>query len=229
MQIFGLEKLSLVDYGAYACAVVFTGGCNFRCPFCHNSGLVEKETKEILESEVLDFLRKRFGLLDAVVVSGGEPTMQADLPEFLAKLKDMGYKVKLDTNGTNPDMLKYVIDKDLVDYVAMDIKNSFENYPKTTGLKNLNTDNIKHSLEILNSSNIDYELRTTIVKELHTTSGIEAMAKELQGAKRLYLQKFVDSDTCIASGLNPISKDIATKWVQILETSIDQVSLRGYV
>ena len=229
MRIFGLEKLSLVDYGSYACAVVFTGGCNFRCPFCHNSGLVEQETNELLESEVLDFLRKRYGLLDAVVVSGGEPTMQADLPDFLAKIKDIGYKVKLDTNGTNPDMLNYVIHKGLVDYVAMDIKNSFENYPKTTGLKNLNTDNIKHSLEILNSSNIDYELRTTIVKELHQSDDIKAMAKELKGAKKLYLQQFVDTDSCINRGLNPVSKEIASEWKEILSTTIDSVELRGYV
>lgn len=229
MRIFGLEKLSLVDYGSYACAVVFTGGCNFRCPFCHNSGLVEQETKELLESEVLDFLRKRFGLLDAVVVSGGEPTMQVDLPEFLGKLKDIGYKVKLDTNGTNPDMLKYVIDQSLVDYVAMDIKNSFDKYPKTTGLKNLNIESIKHCLEILNSSNIDYELRTTIVKELHQTEDIMAMAKELKGAKRLYLQQFVDTDTCINKGLSPVSKETATEWKEILSTSIDNVELRGYV
>ena len=126
MEVYGLEKLSLVDYSNYACAVIFTGGCNFRCPFCHNSGLVDKEVNPISNLEVLEFLEKRRKLLDAVCISGGEPTLQSDLIDFIKKVKNLGYKVKLDTNGTNPTMLKEIINNNLVDYIAMDIKNSFD-------------------------------------------------------------------------------------------------------
>ena len=149
MEIYGLEKLSLVDYSNYACAVIFTGGCNFRCPFCHNSGLVDKEVKPLSNIEVFEFLKKRKKLLDAVCISGGEPTLQSDLIDFIKKVKSLGYKIKLDTNGTNPTMLMEIIKENLVDYIAMDIKNSFEKYPLTIGLNTLNLDNVKKSIEII--------------------------------------------------------------------------------
>lgn len=229
MKIFGLEKLSLVDYGCNACAVVFTGACNFKCPFCHNGGLVSINVPQIPTEDVLNFLKKRYGLLEAVCVSGGEPTLQEDLIPFLNELKNIGYKVKLDTNGTNPKVLKEAISKGVVDYVAMDVKNCFEKYSQTAGVDNFDIENIKDSLTILKESNVDYELRTTLVNEFHTSLDIEQMAKELEGHKRIFLQKFNDSETCIKRGLTPVSKEIAEDFVNILKTAIGEVKLRGYV
>ena len=229
MKILGLEKLSLVDYGGYACSVVFTGGCNFACPFCHNAGIVMEDFEPLMFSDVMDYLRQRKGLLDAVCVSGGEPTLQPDLLDFLGELKDLGYKVKLDTNGTNPDILKKVIELKLVDYVAMDIKNCWDNYPATIGKDSSLMNNVKDSLEILKTSAIDYELRTTIVDGLHDDECINKMAKELTGAKKLYLQKFVDNQNCFARNLTPITKEKAEEWRKILSSTIVEVNLRGYV
>ena len=229
MKIFGLEKLSLVDFGSLSCAVVFTGGCNFICPFCHNSGLVTQSVEPLNETEVLEYLRKRFGLLEGVVVSGGEPTLQSDLPDFLLKLKKLGYKVKLDTNGTNPTMLQYVIDNKLVDYVAMDIKNSFDKYPLTTGIKKVDLDKISKSIEILKTSGIDYEFRTTLIAEYHEEKDILKIAELLKDAKKLYLQKFVSSDTCFLKNLSPVPLNNAEQFKNILNKSISHVYLRGYV
>ena len=229
MKILGLEKLSLVDYGNYACAVVFTGGCNFRCPFCHNGGLVLEKSNEIQYLEVMDYLQKRKGLLDAVCVSGGEPTLQPHLIDFLRKLKDMGFKVKLDTNGSNPKVLKEIIDLQLVDYVAMDIKNNFENYSEIIGLQCLDINKIIQSVHLLKENKVDYEFRTTLVNEFHKKSNIEKMAKELNGAKKLYLQKFVDNDNCLNSGLHSVSNELANEFVAILSKEIKCVTLRGYL
>ena len=228
MVILGLEKLSLVDFEDKVCATIFTGGCNFLCPFCHNSGIVKKEVEELDQNEVLEYLRKRKGVLDAVTVSGGEPTLQKDLVEFISNLKEMGYLVKLDTNGTNPIMLKELLDKKLIDYVAMDIKNNFEDYAPIIGLKYFNPDNVKISLKMLQESGIKYELRTTLVKEFISEKNIKKMAQDLKGRKTLYLQKFVDSEGCIKRNLNPISKEQALKFKEILETQIENVILRGY-
>lgn len=229
MEVYGLEKLSLVDYSNYACAVIFTGGCNFRCPFCHNSGLVDKEVNPISNLEVLEFLEKRRKLLDAVCISGGEPTLQSDLIDFIKKVKNLGYKVKLDTNGTNPTMLKEIINNNLVDYIAMDIKNSFDKYPLTTGLNCIDLNNIKLSIDLIKESQIDYEFRTTLVKEFHEEKDIMKISDMLGECKRLYLQKFVSNENCINSNLNPIDKDTAENWRQILSQNIDHVYLRGYV
>lgn len=229
MRILGLEKLSLVDYPGYTCAVVFTGGCNFRCPFCHNAGLVLEDNKEISELEVMEYLKKRFGLLDAVCVSGGEPTLQGDLIDFLKKLKNIGYKVKLDTNGTNPNMLREIIENNLVDYVAMDIKNNLNNYSDIVGIACYKTDKIIESINILKENKVDYEFRTTLVSEFHKIDNIKEMTKELTGAKKLYLQRFVDNDNCIKSGLHEVPINIAEEYVKELSKSIEFVSLRGYV
>lgn len=229
MQILGLEKLSLVDYNSYACAVIFTGGCNFRCPFCHNSGLVENSVEKINVEDVMDFLNKRYGLLEAVCISGGEPTLQPGLVDFIKQIKQIGYKIKLDTNGTNPKVLKELIDNKLIDYVAMDIKNCFDKYKITAGIDNIELNDIKSSINILKKSIIDYEFRTTLVGELHDSESIEKMAKELDGAKRLYLQRFVNAETCFNRNLTSVAISQATKWKNILEKNIEQVSLRGYV
>lgn len=228
MKILGLEKLSLVDYPGYTCAVVFTGGCNFRCPFCHNAGLVMEDVEELSEIEVIEYLTKRHGLLDAVCVSGGEPTMQSDLISFLKKLKDIGYKVKLDTNGSNPNILKNILDNNLVDYVAMDIKNNLEDYSEIIGYKCYDSAKILESINILKENKVDYEFRTTLVKEFHELQNIQKMSEDLLGAKTLYLQRFVDNDNCIEKNLHEVPKDIAENYVDVLSTTISNVQLRGY-
>ncbi len=228
MKILGIEKMSLVDYPGQVCAVLFTGGCNFRCPFCHNSGIVNKEYNEIGEAEIFEFLNKRKGMLDAVCVSGGEPTLQSDLFEFIQKLKTMGFKVKLDTNGTNPEILKKLIDCKLLDYVAMDIKNNIDDYYPIIGGVKIDTLKIKESINILKLGLLDYEFRTTLVKEYHKEENIKQLAEELNGARRLYLQKYVDSDGCITRGLNEISVQTAEHYKDILSKTIKDVKLRGY-
>ena len=177
MEILGLEKVSFVDYEGCVCATVFTGGCNFMCPFCHNSSLVNKQSEKISEEEVLSYLSSRTKLLDAVTISGGEPTLQKDLKDFIVKVKNMGYKVKLDTNGTFPLVVKELIDNNLLDLVAMDIKTCFADYDKVTGLKVNWSDKVKETLEILRNSNVKYELRTTLVNEFHNENTIKQMAE----------------------------------------------------
>ncbi len=228
MKIFGLEKLSMVDYDGHLCATVFTAGCNFRCPFCQNSDLVNVENlSEISQEDFFDFLQKRKGLIDSVCVSGGEPTLQPDLEVFIKKIRALGYLVKLDTNGSNFEVLKNLIDKKLLNFVAMDIKNSISMYPKTAG-KPVDIDAIKRSVELLKSNIVGYEFRTTIFKGQHTKESIEEMGKWLNGANKLFLQCFVDDGTCIESGLEKIDKQTAEEFKAILSKYIKNVSLRGY-
>ena len=228
MDILGLEKVSFVDYEGLVCATIFTGGCNFMCPFCHNSSLVFNKQDIISEQEVLSYLEQRKKLLDAVTISGGEPTLQKGLKEFIVKVKALGYKVKLDTNGTFPNIVKDLIESNLIDYVAMDIKTSFYNYPLLTGIKHNFSNNVKQTLAILKNSNVDYELRTTLVKDFHDKESIEQMARDLDGENLLYLQKFVDSGDCINANLNAVSKQQAQEFKDILQKHIKNVNLRGY-
>ena len=230
MEILGLENVSLVDWEEKVCATVFTGGCNFLCPFCHNSGLVRKEIDAISEAEVLEYLRSRTGLLDGVVVSGGEPTLQPDLELFLKKVKDMGYLIKLDTNGARPEVLKTILDNGLIDYVAMYIKNNFDDYSKITGLKKAPIEKIKESLKILEESKVNYELRTTLVSEFHSKANIEKLAEDLSGQKILYLQRFIDSGSLIdtVNTLHEVPSSAAEEYKSILENGIKRVVLRGY-
>lgn len=228
MKTYGLEKLSLVDYDGHMCATVFTAGCNFECPFCHNSDLVKVQNlHEIPHDEIFAHLEKRKNIIDSVCISGGEPTLQSDLPEFCKTLKSRGFLVKLDTNGTNFDMLKSLIEQKLVDYVAMDIKNSPRMYEKTAGRK-VDLENIKKSVEFLKANKIPYEFRTTLVCDHHDDKSIEEMGKWLQGAQKLFLQHFVDSGSCIENGLQEIDLKTATHFKEILEKYIKSVYLRGY-
>ena len=228
MEILGLEKVSLVDYGGYVCATIFTGGCNFMCSFCHNASLVKRTAQAISEAEVLDYLKSRSKLLDAVTISGGEPTLQKDLKQFIYKVKELGFKVKLDTNGTNPAVLKELLDENVLDYVAMDIKNNFDDYGLITGLKVNLSNRVKECLEILRKSGVKYELRTTLVDEFHNRENIEKLANDLKGEKTLYLQKFVDSGDLIGYELNPVGKAEAIEFKNILSKNIESVNLRGY-
>lgn len=228
MEILGLEKVSLVDYNGKICATIFTGGCNFFCPFCHNSGIVKREYQTYSEKEIFDYLTSRRNVLDAVTVSGGEPTIQKDLKDFIIKLKNMGFLVKLDTNGTNPEVVKDLIENKLIDYIAIDVKNNFDDYAKIAGIKLVPIEKIKQTLEYLKASNFPYELRTTLVKEFHNENNIINLANDLKGYKTLYLQKFVDSGACITENLHEIDYNQAIVFKEILEQSLENVYLRGY-
>lgn len=228
MEILGIEKVSMVDYQDKICATVFTGGCNFRCPFCHNSGIVENQYSVIPENEIFDYLESRKKLLDGVVVSGGEPTLQRDLPLFAERVKSMGYLVKLDTNGTNPFVLERLLKDKLIDYAAIDIKNDFEHYALVAGVANPAVENIKKSLALLKQYGVPYELRTTLIGEFHNIENIKQMAEELKGEKILYLQKFKISDGVFNKNLTEVSKDEAEEFRKILSKTIEKVELRGY-
>ncbi len=202
MIISGLQKLTLLDYPGTVACTVFTGGCNFRCPFCHNAPLVlpEQLDRNNQEEKVLSFLKKRQGVLEGVAVTGGEPLLHADMPEFLAKVRELGFKIKLDTNGSFPDRLIDIVKAGLVDRVAMDIKNPPELYARTVGLQSLDIKAVERSKDFLLEGSVDYEFRTTAVKGLHTAESIAAAAKWIEGAKEYYLQQFKDSGQLLCGG-----------------------------
>lgn len=208
MKISGLQKLTLLDFPDVVSCIVFTKGCNLRCPFCHNSSLVvdSKLTPEIDEEEVFSYLNKRKNILDGVVISGGEPLLQKDIKDFIVRIKTLGYKVKLDTNGVNSKLLSELIDEKLVDYVAMDIKNTFDKYDMTTGKSNSRIDNIKESIRILKKEKVPYEFRTTIVKDFHNIEDIKKILKYINGSK-YFIQNFVDNENTIKKGLIGFTKD----------------------
>ncbi len=230
MTICGFEKFSMVDYDTLIACTVFTGGCNFRCPFCHNASLVVGNVTEgqIDESEVVDYLQKRKGLVDAVCITGGEPTLHKDLKDFIRKVKGFGYKIKLDTNGTNPDMLQSLLDEGLLDYVAMDIKNSKQKYPLTIGANSIDFALIEKSIEMLKSSSIAYEFRTTLIGELHSEDDIIDIANLIKGAKKYFMQKYKDCDGCISHGYHEISKDVVENYAKIMREKVSFVGIRGY-
>ena len=218
--------MSLVDYCGYVSCVVFTRGCNFRCPFCHNSSLVNGVAPQKIQSEdFFAFLNKRRGLLDGVCITGGEPTLNPDLPDFIRKIKEMGLLVKLDTNGTNPKMLESLISQNLVDYVAMDIKNGKSFYPKTTGV-NLDFANIEESVALLKKGKVSFEFRTTLVAELHSEESIIEMGKLVENAPLLVLQKFTDNGNCLCGGLSAVPREVAEKWGEILQDYVKKVEYR---
>lgn len=206
MNIAGVQKVTLLDYPGKVACEIFTQGCNFECPFCQNSSLIPiTNTGEFSEEEIFEYLNLRKNILDGVVITGGEPTVQKDLKSFIKKIKDLGLLVKLDTNGGNPKVLQELIDEKLVDYVAMDIKNIFNKYNITAG-KKVSLDNIKKSIEILKASKIDYEFRTTIIKEMHSLDDIVSICK-LVGNAKYYLQNFEDSENVIDHSLHGFSRE----------------------
>lgn len=208
MKIGGLQKLTLLDYPGKMACTVFTSGCNLRCPFCHNAGLVTHiDGQYITSEEVLDFLATRKNKLEGMCLTGGEPLLNSDVAEFLYKVKQMGFSVKLDTNGTFPELLESIIKDRLADYVAMDIKNSADKYNLTCG-REVNMRNILKSVELLKCGKADYEFRTTVVRQLHDEEDIESIAKWLSGAKVWYLQQFVDSGDLIGQGMSALEEDV---------------------
>ena len=229
MRICGLNKTTLLDYPGKVAAAIFLEGCNFRCPFCHNSSLVLRQERqpEIPQEEVLQFLKKRKGILDGVCITGGEPTLQEELPDFLKKIKELGYEIKLDTNGSRPRMLRSLIQSRLVDYVAMDIKSSKESYHLLTGITHMNLEEICESAEFLMNCGIDYEFRTTVVRELHQESDFLSIAQWLSGAKAYYLQAYKDSPDVIKPGFTSYSKEELMHFQQLLSSAIPLVEIRG--
>ncbi len=229
MKFYGMQKMTLLDYPGYVACTLFTGGCNFRCPFCHNALLVLDldENYTIPEEEVLAFLKKRQGLLDGVCVTGGEPLINKDIGDFLSKVKELGFKIKLDTNGTNPALLKELVSQNLVDYVAVDIKNSPEKYAETVGLKSFDMSPINQTVKFLMSGCVDYEFRTTVTKQFHTEKSMEEAARFIRGAKRYFLQNFVDSGNLIGSGITGQSKEEMEKLLAVVKKYVPDSCLRG--
>ncbi|MBQ3913454.1 MAG: anaerobic ribonucleoside-triphosphate reductase activating protein [Lachnospiraceae bacterium] len=230
MQIHGFAKLTLLDYPGRIAATVFTGGCNFRCPFCHNAVLVLDPNAQPLipEDEVLRELESRKNKLEGVCITGGEPTLNRDLPEFIEKVRALGLLVKLDSNGTAPDMIADLIDRGLIDYIAMDIKSSPEGYSKAVGLKDLSMDNIFRSVDLIMQSGIDYEFRTTVVDGIHTADDFKKTGIWIKGAKAYYLQQYKDSGDLIAPrGLASPSKETLEKYREILLPYVPNTSIRG--
>lgn len=228
MKIYGLQKLTLIDYPGKVAATVFLGGCNFRCPFCHNAGLVTglDGSAPTDSREILELLRRRAGLLDGICVSGGEPLLQNDVVDFIRALKEMGYAVKLDTNGSFPDKLQYLVSNKLIDYVAMDIKNALPAYGKTVGLAGFDTTAVEASADFLMDGDFPYEFRTTVVRGLHCKLDFEQIGERFHQARQYYLQTFVDSGDVIEPGLSGFTKPEMEEFRKILLRYMPQVELR---
>lgn len=228
MKISGLQKTTLLDYPGHVAATIFLGGCNFRCPFCHNSELLggDMETS-FSEESVLEFLRKRASILEGVCITGGEPTLQGGLEPFIRKVRKLGLLIKLDTNGYRPDRLKDLCEKGLIDYVAMDIKSGRSGYAKAAGLPGLDFSKIKESTDFLMKGTVSYEFRTTVVKELHNIADFEEIGTWLSGCSDYYLQSYKDSENVLVPGFSACTKEELLSFAGHLRTYIEHVSLRG--
>ncbi|MBQ7718396.1 MAG: anaerobic ribonucleoside-triphosphate reductase activating protein [Clostridia bacterium] len=229
MIINGFLKMTLLDFPGRVACTVFTAGCNMRCPFCHNAPLVtEINTDErIAAEEVISFLKKRQGLLDGVAITGGEPLMQKDIADFIAEIRALGYSVKLDTNGTFPERLEELIKSGVLDYVAMDIKNCPGLYAETVGVPSFDITPIKESVKLLLEGGVDYEFRTTVVRQFHDVNSIEKAAEWIKGAKRYFLQAFTDSGNLIGENMSGVPKEEMQKMAEAAKKYIKAVSLRG--
>lgn len=230
MRLGGLQKLTLLDYPGLVACTVFTVGCNMRCPFCQNASLVNRIDEENLlpEEEFFSFLKKRQGILDGVCITGGEPTLQPDLNDFIAKIKSMGYKVKLDTNGSFPDKVKEILDSGNVDFVAMDLKNTIDRYAETVGIPGFDTSKILESINIIRSSGVEYEFRTTVVSPLHRPEDFGELAKMVEGSPRYFLQNFVDSGDLVAGeGMTALTEEELDKALANAKEIIPQTKIRG--
>ncbi|MCC8104144.1 MAG: anaerobic ribonucleoside-triphosphate reductase activating protein [Clostridiales bacterium] len=250
MNIKGLQKLTLLDYPGKVACTVFLGGCDFCCPFCHNSELIgdpcrdrfpakaadrigdatpshEALPESIPAADLFSFLKKRRGLLDGVAITGGEPTLHRDLPDFLAQIHELGFSVKLDTNGNHPDILASLLKMGLVDYVAMDIKNAPSRYSETIGTSSFDLSNVRRSVSLLMNGTTDYEFRTTVVAEFHDDTVFPEIGQWIQGAKRYFLQCFVDRDTVLEAGLHAPSEEELHRYAQLVQPYVQSVALRG--
>lgn len=229
MKICGFQKMTLLDFPGHVAATMFTGGCNLRCPFCHNSLLVTEldQAEEYSEQFILDYLKKRRGVLDGLAITGGEPLIQKDIRNFIEEVRALGYKIKLDTNGCYPDKLKELVGAGLLDYVAVDIKNCEEKYPETVGIWDLDFKPIQETIDFLKEGFVDYEFRTTVVKEYHTLEDIGKIGQMIQGAPRYFLQKFVDSGMLIGTDLHEVSREEMFLFEQEAQKYVPSAKVRG--
>ena len=228
MKIHGLQKMTLLDFPGRVACTVFLGGCDYRCPFCHNFELVDGTAPAIMDDgELLSFLRKRQGLLDGVAITGGEPCLHAGLPDLLARIRELGFATKLDTNGCHPRMLERLLSEQLVDYVAMDVKNSPEKYARTAGVEHVDLDAIAESIRLIMEKAPDYEFRTTVVAEFHEASDFEEMGKMIAGAKNYFLQSFTDRDTVPFEGFHAPDPEDLKKYAEIVRKYVAHVEIRG--
>lgn len=231
MHFSGMNKTTLLDYPGHVAATLFTGGCNMRCPFCQNGGLVlEPETQPIItEEEVLAFLRKRQGILEGICITGGEPTLQPGLENFICHVKELGYLVKLDTNGYRPQVLEHLLERGLLDYVAMDIKASRGHYANACGLPEVELSLIDRSVELLKTSKVASEFRTTVVKGIHTPEEFTAIGQWLQGGKAYFLQSYRDSDQVICPGFSGFDRRQLEEMRRRAAEYVPLAALRGVV
>jgi len=229
MMIHGLQKLTLLDFPGRVACTVFLAGCNLHCPFCHNSELLDMHTAQpvMTDTELLKFLEGRRGILDGVAFTGGEPLLQPELPTLLKAVKDMGYPVKLDTNGCFHEHFAYILSEGLVDYVAMDIKNSPARYAETCGLEGMDLSPVFDSIDLLRSGTVDYEFRTTVVDEFHDEESFYGIADLISGAKRYFLQPFTDRDSVTYGGLHAPSARLLARYADIVRPCVGSVSIRG--
>ena len=231
MLLKGLQKLTLLDFPGKIACTVFSGGCNFVCPFCHNASLVigerVRESATLPEEEFLAFLKKRQGILEGVCVSGGEPTLSPDLISFLNNIKELGFLVKLDTNGYRPDVLRAVVERGLADYVAMDIKSSKAGYARAVGLSDFDISKIEESTDFLMQKKVPFEFRTTLVRQLHTERDIYSIGTWLEGNEKYFLQTFIDSGDLISSQLGGYDKNETEYLLNMLKPTVPHAQIRG--
>ena len=229
IKFYGLQKLTLLDYPGKVAATIFTGACNFRCPFCHNRSLVflNENENEISSESIMDYLKLRGKILDGVCISGGEPLLHSGIRNFIIEVRKLGLKIKLDTNGSNFELLKQLIEEGLLDYVAMDIKNSKSKYALTIGQDNFDLSEVEKSVNYLLENHIDYEFRTTVVKQFHDVSDFKDIGQWIKGAKHYYLQGFVDHGTCIQNGLEAVDADTIEQMKETVKPYVENVEIRG--
>jgi len=229
MKIKGLQKLTLLDYPDRTACTIFLGGCDFRCPFCHNMDIVEDKYPEdsISEDYLFDYLKKRSKMLDGVCITGGEPLMSPDVTDLIRRIKRLGYSVKLDTNGSYPDRLKEIVSEGLVDYVAVDIKNSPDKYSRTAGCPGTLVEKVRETVEFLKEGRVDYEFRTTVMSPYHEPADFEEIGKWVQGAKRFYIQLFAGHDNVPDRSLSTPSKENVLKMLEIVKKYVPSAEIRG--
>ena len=228
MKIHGLQKMTLLDYPGHVACTVFLSGCDMRCPFCHNFELADGSAKPVMDDEeLLAFLKKRQGLLDGVAFTGGEPLLHRDIEELIRRIRAMGFRIKLDTNGCHPDMLKRLLDGHLIDYAAMDIKNNPGKYAVTAGLKQFDLSPVLESIRLLKESDIDYEFRTTVIAEFHEEKDFYEIGEMIRGARHYYLQCFTDRETVPFKGLHAPSADALRTYEKIMQAYVKDTHIRG--
>ncbi len=228
MKLCGFQKTTLLNYPGHIAAVLFTGGCNFRCPFCHNRELLPADAEAVFTAEeIINVLKKRAGILEGVCITGGEPLLQPDIEDFIRSIRSLGLEIKLDTNGSRPERLKQLCEKHLLDYVAMDIKNGPTHYGETSGCPDIDLASIRESVDFLKHWDKPYEFRTTVVRELHCAQDFEEIGTWLAGASQYFLQNYVDSENVLQPGFTSCTKEELLSFAAIVKPYVKQVSLRG--